>query len=126
LNLSVSFDPKAAGAGSGVLTIASNASTPQLGIGLAGSGVTKAPATSHSVALAWDASTSSVVGYYVYRSSKPSGPYARVNSSATSSTSFSDSTVTAGQVYYYVVTAVNSSNIESTDSNQASVTIPSN
>src|ERR1700735_3040913 len=126
LTLSVSFDPKAAGANSGMLTISSNASTPQLGIALAGSGVTKAPATSHSVALAWDASTSSVVGDYVYRSSKPGGPYARVNSSATSSTSYSDSTVTAGQVYYYVVTAVNSSNIESIDSNQASVTIPSN
>jgi hypothetical protein len=126
LTLSVSFDPKAAGAGSGTLTIASNASTPQLGIALAGMGVTKTPSTAHSVALAWDASTSSVVGYYVYRSSKPSGPYARLNTSSTSSTSFSDSTVTAGQVYYYVVTAVNSSNIESTDSNQVSATVPTN
>lgn len=126
ITVSVNFDPKAAGNDSGSLTIASNASNPQLAVALAGSGVTKSPATSHSVALEWDASKSSVVGYYVYRSSKPSGPYARLNSSTTTNTSYSDSTVSGGQVYYYVVTAVNSSNIESTDSNQVSVTVPSN
>lgn len=126
LTVSVNFDPKAAGNNSGSLTITSNASNPQLAVALTGSGVTKSPATSHSVALEWDASKSSVVGYYVYRSSKPSGPYARLNSSATTNTSYSDSTVSGGQVYYYVVTAVNSSNIESTDSNQVSATIPSN
>jgi HYDIN/CFA65/VesB-like, Ig-like domain len=126
LTVSVNFDPKAAGNSSGSLTITSNASNSQLAIALSGSGATKSPATAHSVALDWDASKSSVVGYYVYRSSKPSGPYARLNSSATASTSYSDSTVSGGQVYYYVVTAVNSSNIESTDSNQVSVTIPSN
>ncbi len=126
LTVSVSFDPKATGSDSGKLTITSNASNPQFAIALAGSGVTKSPAVQHSVALEWDASKSSVVGYYVYRGSKPSGPYAKLNSSATPSTSFSDSTVSGGEVYYYVVTAVNSSNIESTDSNQVSVTIPSN
>lgn len=126
LTVSVNFDPKAAGNSSGSLTITSNASNSQLAVALSGSGATKSPATSHSVALDWDASKSSVVGYYVYRSSKPSGPYARLNSSATTSTSYSDSTVSGGQVYYYVVTAVNSSNIESTDSNQVSVTVPSN
>jgi hypothetical protein len=126
LAVSISFDPKAAGSDSGKLTIASNASNPQLAIALAGSGVTKSPAEAHSVALEWDASKSSVVGYYVYRSSKPSGPYAKLNSSSTASTSFSDGTVAGGEVYYYVVTAVNSSNVESTDSNQVSVTIPSN
>jgi Abnormal spindle-like microcephaly-assoc'd, ASPM-SPD-2-Hydin/Protein of unknown function (DUF1573) len=125
LIVSVSFDPKAVGTGSGQLTVISNASNSQLDVPLAGSGVTKAPSTAHSVALAWDASASSV-GYYIYRSSKPSGPYARLNSSATGGTSYSDGTVSDGQVYYYVVTAVNSSNIESTDSNQVSATIPSN
>jgi hypothetical protein len=124
LTVSVSFDPKAAGSDSGKLTIASNASNPQLAVALAGSGATKPVSGEHSVALAWDASTSSVVGYYVYRGSQPGGPYARLNSSATTSTSFSDSTVSGGEVYYYVVTALNSSNIESTDSNQVSVTIP--
>ena len=126
LTLSVSFDPKAAGTNTGTLTITSNATTPQLAVALTGTAAAASSSVQHSVALSWDASSSSVVGYYVYRSSKPSGPYARVNSSPTASTSFTDTTVTAGQVYYYVVTAVNSSNVESTDSNQTSVTIPSN
>jgi fibronectin type 3 domain-containing protein len=76
--------------------------------------------------LNWDASSSSVVGYYVYRGTKPSGPYSKLNSSPHSSTSYSDSSVNDGEVYYYVVTAVNSSNVESADSNQVSATIPSN
>jgi hypothetical protein len=126
LTLSVSFDPQAVGSDTGKLTISSNASTSQLGVALSGTAVAKTSSSQHSVALSWDASPSSVIGYYVYRSSKPSGPYARLNSSSTGSTSYADSTVTGGQVYYYVVTAVNSSNIESTDSNQVSATIPSN
>jgi fibronectin type 3 domain-containing protein len=126
LTLSVSFDPKAVGTNTGTLTITSNATTSQLAVALTGTAAAASSSAQHSVALSWDASSSSVVGYFVYRSSKPSGPYARVNSSPTGSTSFTDTTVTAGQVYYYVVTAVSSSNIESTDSNQASVTVPSN
>jgi hypothetical protein len=126
LTLSVSFDPKSAANAAGTMTIASNATVSQLGVPLSGTGVNKPASSQHSVALKWDASSSSVVGYYVYRSSKPSGPYARLNSSTTGGTSYSDATVADGEVYYYVVTAVNSSNIESTDSNQVSATIPAN
>jgi hypothetical protein len=125
LTLMVTFDPTAAGTDAGTLAITSNASQPQTAIALAGTAVkASAPATAHSVGLSWDASSSSIVGYYVYRSSKPSGPYARLNTSSTPNTSYSDATVADGQTYYYVVTAVNSSNIESTDSNQVSATIP--
>jgi hypothetical protein len=126
LTLNVSFDPATAGSGSGALTVVSNASSKQIGIPLSGDGVTANQSSKHSVALAWDASSGSIIGYYIYRSSKPSGPYARVNSSSTPSLSYSDSSVSNGQTYYYVVTAVNSSNIESTDSNTASATIPAN
>jgi hypothetical protein len=126
LTLNVSFDPATAGSGSGALTVVSNASSKQIGIPLSGDGVTANQSSKHSVALAWDASSGSIVGYYIYRSSKPSGPYARVNSSSTPNLSYSDSSVSNGQTYYYVVTAVNSSNIESTDSNTASATIPAN
>ncbi|HEY0701872.1 MAG TPA: choice-of-anchor D domain-containing protein [Candidatus Acidoferrales bacterium] len=126
LTLNVSYDPKATGNNSGSLVVTSNAAAPQTSVPLTGSGATKSSSSQHSVALAWDESSSAVVGYYIYRSSKPSGPYARVNSSSTPNTSYSDTTVADGQTYYYVVTAVNSSNIESTDSNVASATIPSN
>jgi Abnormal spindle-like microcephaly-assoc'd, ASPM-SPD-2-Hydin len=121
----VNFDPKSAGSDTGTLSIASNAPGSPMKVSLAGT-ASATPPTNHSVALTWDRSSSTVVGYFVYRSSKPSGPYAKVNSSADASTSFSDSTVANGQVYYYVVTAVDSSNIESAYSNQVSVTIPTN
>lgn len=125
VTISVSYDPKLAGSNTGKVTIASNASTAQLGVALSGTGVVKSASSQHTVGLEWNA-TPSVVGYYIYRSSKPSGPYARLNSSTDASTSYTDNTVESGQTYYYVVTSVNSNNIESTDSNQASATIPAN
>jgi hypothetical protein len=122
----VNFDPKAAGAISGTLTITSNAANSPLNIALSGTGVATS-ASNHTVALTWErSSTSSVTGYFVYRGTKPSGPFAQLNSSPESSPSYSDSTVSSGQVYYYYVTAVDSSNIQSADSNEVSVTIPSN
>ena len=122
----VNFDPKAAGAISGTLTITSNAANSPLNIALSGTGVATS-ASNHTVALTWErSSTSSVTGYFVYRGTKPSGPFAQLNSSPESSPSYSDSTVSSGQVYYYYVTAVDSSNIHSADSNEVSVTIPSN
>ncbi|MGC1594048.1 MAG: choice-of-anchor D domain-containing protein, partial [Candidatus Acidiferrales bacterium] len=120
----VDFDPTSAANDTGTLTVASNAPNSPMKVGLSGTGT--ATSTSHSVALSWNPSSSTVAGYFVYRSSQASGPYAKMNSSADSSTSYSDSTVANGQVYYYVVTAVSSSNIESAYSNQVSVTIPSN
>jgi hypothetical protein len=120
----VIFDPQTAASDTGTLSIASNAPGSPMKVGLAGTASATPP--SHSVALSWDRSSSTVVGYFVYRSSKPSGPYAKVNSAADASLSYSDSTVANGQVYYYVVTAVDSSNLESAYSNQVSVTIPTN
>ncbi len=125
ITYTVNFDPKSAASDTGALTVASNASGSPMNVVLSGTGTTTS-STSHSVALNWDGSSSTVVGYFVYRSSKPSGPYAKMNPSADSSTSYSDTSVAGGQVYYYVVTAVDSSNIESSYSNQVSVTIPTN
>src|ERR1700691_1433852 len=120
----VHFDPTAAGSVTGTLTITSNAANSQMKISLSGSGAVAA--TKHTVALAWDRSSSTVNGYYVYRSTKPSGPYTQLNSTPEANPSYSDGSVSNGQVYYYYVTAVNSGNIQSADSNQVSVTVPSN
>ena len=120
----VNFDPKATGSVGGTLTITSNAANSPMKIALSGSGV--AAAAHHTVGLAWDRSSSTVTGYFVYRSSKPSGPYTQLNSTPEANPTYSDGTVSNGQVYYYYVTAVNSSNIQSADSNEVSVTIPSN
>lgn len=70
------------------------------------------------VMLAWN----TVIGaesYNVKRSTTPGGPYSTVSSP--SQTSFTDSTVTNGTTYYYVVTAVNSTG-ESNNSNEARAT----
>jgi fibronectin type 3 domain-containing protein len=78
----------------------------------------------HSVTLSWVASTSTVVGYNIYRGTVSGGPYALLNSTPTSSLTYTDMAVTAGQTYYYVVTAVDSNGMESIVSNEVSATIP--
>ena len=122
-SFSVVFDPSSPGAASGSVQItAANISAPLM-IALSGTGVSSAP-SSHSVALSWFASTSSVVGYNVYRGSQSGGPYTLTNSGLVQGTSFSDSAVTNGQTYWYVVTAVASDGTESVHSNEATATIP--
>jgi hypothetical protein len=122
----VNFDPKVTGILTGTLTITSNAANSPIRIPLAGTGVVADTTGQHTVALRWDPSSSTVTGYFVYRGSKPSGPYAQLNSAPEANPSYSDGTVSNGQIYYYYVTAVNSSNIQSAGSNEVSVTIPSN
>lgn len=117
----VTFLPQASGTASGSLSFASNAGNSPV-MALSGSGV--AP-VQHSVSLSWAASTTTgVVGYNVYRGSASGGPYAQVNSNNTGLT-YTDSGINAGQTYYYVVTAVDSTGTESTYSNQAQAVVPS-
>jgi hypothetical protein len=120
--ISVVFAPTTSGSATGSVSINSNATNSQTTIALAGSGVTT---TSHSVTLNWTASTSTVAGYNVYRGSQSGGTYTKLNSSLVTSTTFTDSTAQAGQTYYYVTTAVDSNNVESVYSNEASAVIPS-
>ncbi len=47
-----------------------------------------------------------------------------MNSSPVTGTSYTDSNVTAGQTYFFVVTSVNSNNVESADSAQTTAVIP--
>jgi fibronectin type 3 domain-containing protein len=81
--------------------------------------------TAHSVTLTWNPSPSSVIGYDVYRSTQSGISYTLLNSGPVSTTSFTDSTVTKGQTYFYVVTAVDSALVQSGFSNEVFVTIPS-
>ena len=70
------------------------------------------------VSLAWTASTGAT-SYNVKRAATNGGPYTTVASPA--GTSYTDTAVTNGTTYYYVVTAVSASG-ESANSNQASAT----
>jgi hypothetical protein len=122
VTVTAQFAPSAGGAVSGSVTIASNATNSPATIALSGTGVA---ATSHTVSLSWTASSSPVSGYNVYRGTTANGPYpTKLNPSLVTTVDFSDGTVANGTTYYYVVTAVDSSNVESVDSNQATAIIP--
>lgn len=85
---------------------------------------TAATQQSHSVSLSWTASTSTVSGYNVYRSTVSGSGFGKLNSSILSGLTFSDTSVQAGITYFYVATAVDSGGDESANSNQVSATIP--
>jgi hypothetical protein len=123
VSFTVTFTPQAASSDSGALQVVSNASNSPESIALSGSGVTVTP-TQHFVDLQWNASTSPVAGYNVYRGTQAGGPYTRVNSSAVSALTFTDGTVASGQTYHYVVTAVASDGTESDFSNEIPMVVP--
>jgi hypothetical protein len=118
VTMNVIFTPAASGTVTGSVTITSNASNSPLTISLSGTGIV----LTHSATLSWTESAT-VAGYNVYRGSTSGGPYTKINPSLDTTTSFTDTAVQAGQTYYWVVTAVNSSNVESSYSNQIAATI---
>lgn len=89
------------------------------------SGSTPPPApTGHEVNLTWQDSTSSnVVSYNVYRANGTGTSYAQIADDVTGA-AYTDTSVTAGSTYTYVVTAVNNSGDESAYSNSQTVTVP--
>jgi hypothetical protein len=78
-----------------------------------------AAAANAQVSLSWSAA-SGASSYKVKRSTVSGGPYTTIQSGLTS-TSFTNTGLTNGTTYFYVVTAVNSTG-ESVNSNQASAT----
>jgi hypothetical protein len=121
LTLTVQFSPTTAGAASGSITIISSATGSPATVALSGTGV--AP-VQHSVALTWNASTSTVSGYNVYRTTVSGTSYVKINSSLVAVLTYTDSTVQSGTTYYYVTTAIDSSGNESVYSNEVSAPIP--
>ena len=118
----VTFSPQATGSVSATATFASNAANSPTVLSLSGTGT---PAQQYSVNLSWTASNDpNVTGYNVYRGTTSGGPYAQINSGLNSGTTYTDSSVTGGQTFYYVTTAVDSSGQESAYSNETSAVIP--
>lgn len=121
-SLDVTFAPGTSGNASGTISVASTASNSPTTIALSGTGATSGKPY---VTLSWSASTSSVVGYNVYRGTASGGPYSiKLTTSPVAALTFTDTVVQAGQTYYYVVTAVNASGAESGYSNPASAVVP--
>ncbi|HEV2522351.1 MAG TPA: choice-of-anchor D domain-containing protein [Candidatus Acidoferrales bacterium] len=119
--LTATFAPAASGSVTGGISVASNATNSPDTITMSGTG---AAAVNHSVALSWTASTSSVMGYNTYSSKTSGGPYTKLTSAPVSAMTYTDTTVQAGLTYYYVVTSVDSSNMESAYSSEVGATVP--
>ena len=122
--LTVQFDPTAAGAASGAVTLTSNA--PGGGtatISLSGTG----QAAQYQVNLTWDAPTGSsdpVAGYNVYRAVSGSSTYKLLNSSPEGSTAYSDTGVLSSTSYIYFVESVDAEGNASVPSKTFTVSIP--
>ena len=78
----------------------------------------------HQATLFWTASSSPVSGYNVYRGGQAGGPYTLLNTGIVTADTFADATVRSGQTYFYVVTAISNSGVESVFSSEAVGVIP--
>lgn len=117
----VAFAPQIAGDSPGSISFVNDGPSSPMVQTLDGNG---GQAGVHTVGLSWDASTSVVIGYNLYRGTQPGGPYQRLTLSPQPETSYTDSTVLTGTTYYYVATAVDSNHLESSYSNQTQAVIP--
>jgi len=86
------------GAGPATLDVALVPPTPPAGVAASGAG-------DNRIDVSWS-SAIGAVDYKVLRSLTPGGPYTEIGSVAAPQTSFTDTTVSAGTVYYYVVRAM--------------------
>ena len=121
--LVVTFSAPQSGSLSGSISVASNAANSPAIISLSGAGMRS---VSHSVAIAWtpDAPATTSYSYNVYRSTVSGGPYTKMNASNGTAAAFTDTLARGGQLYYYVVTAVDSDGVESPVSDEATAAIP--
>lgn len=127
------FRPQKKGVTSGTVSILSaNLASPGV-VSVSGDGVDPSQPSSpppppsavqHTVHLSWDPSTSSIAGYWVYRSTVASSFGNSLFSSPVDVLTYDDSTVTSGTTYYYTVAAVDNAGAESPHSSQAAVAIP--
>jgi hypothetical protein len=113
--LEVEFDPTAAGAAAGQLTIASNSSNGTAVVSLTGTGA----ALNYEVNLSWTAPSSPsdpIAGYNVYRAASGSTMYQLLNTSVETGVAFVDTTVQAGATYDYYIESVDETGIRSAPS----------
>jgi hypothetical protein len=118
----VTFSPSSVAALSGSITVSSDAANSPLTVSLTGNGIAL---TSHGVILSWTPSVSNdVIGYRIYRKTDPAASYVPLAATTQITTNLADLGVSAGQTYYYAVTAVNAQSVESDYSQPVQATIP--
>lgn len=121
ISFAVTFTPQSSGSATGQVSFFSDASNSPTIVSLTGTG---GQPVQHSVSLSWNASTSQVSGYNVYRALQAAGPFSKLNSSLITVLSFTDANVQSGTTYYYAVTAVDASHNESPHSNVVAAVVP--
>ena len=127
ITFQVTFTPKTSGPAAGNVSILSSSLATPAGISVSGTGVTSTPTPTppsplpHSVVLSWGPSTTSVVGYRVYRDN---GSGFSPLTSVIPDLTYTDTTVVSGNTYLYAVTAVDAAGDESPFSNEATAVIP--
>lgn len=92
------------------------------GCGLSSGSHHTPPSTRGKVILTWRPEPS-VLGYYVYRGGQSGGPYTKI-SGLQPTADYTDSTVSFGEIYYYVVTVLGKGNVESGYSKEVQAVIP--
>ncbi len=121
--LNIEFDPTAAGAVTGTVSLTTNTTAGTAAIALSGTG----QAAAYQVDLSWEAPanpTVPVTGYKIYREVSGGSSYELLNTTVDSLTAYSDTTVADGTAYTYYVTSVDASGTQSAPSNAYTVTIP--
>ncbi|MDM7859247.1 endonuclease [Alteromonas sp. ASW11-36] len=74
-----------------------------------------------TIALGWDSNIEpDLAGYHVYRSTVAGSGYSRINAGIITTTSYTDTNVSPDTTYFYVVSAIDSSNNQSAFSNEVS------
>lgn len=91
-------------------------------IGMASVTVVPVVAVQHQVDLSWN-TDATAVSYSLYRGPASTGPFALV-ASAIEATGYPDTTVIAGETYFYMLTAMNAAGAVSGDSNVVEAVIP--
>lgn len=115
--MNVAFTPQSSGGATGMLSFASNATNSTATASMEGTG------TMPSVSLSWSP-TSDATGYNVYRCVQSNCSYTKMNSKLDPGVTFTDSTVTPGETYFYVATSVTSGGQESGYSTPVEVAVP--
>jgi hypothetical protein len=119
--VTIRFSPSSSGTDPAKVGFISNATDSPTVEPVTGTGE---PQGSYSVSLSWTGVTTAV-GYNVLRGKAAAGPFHQINAATDSSTDYTDSTVAAGNTYYYVTTAVNAQGEQSGYSNVTEAAIPS-
>ncbi len=91
------------------------------------SGLTATSNINDSINLSWNTSTSDAVTlnkYYIYRSETSGSGYTKIGETNSGTTTYSDTNIVLGKTYYYVITDIDTANIESPYSKEATGKTP--